>query len=1316
MRGNAVPYAAAVGIGVYDLSKSLKFFVCGIPRRLSSRDGSAVRAIRMFFPFAFFHLRRVQDDGASVRGVVERLQQACVDYAAADRTGPLDFSNVEQDANIGSDDLGLTTSVAGNVENHGVGDDVVSSGNTASEESSVEHVASEPSSSANTSKIKTSKKNKGKKKKAVDSISLTSGSAEGSEGAPSPEMATVGQDTSACPSLGDANLSACDDGGAGGEADEESQQGGSKANGPRTEKNARSRGAGAASEIVDVVGENAAESNDGWVVSTSRRKIKEPREESKELRRGGPGGKSSKNKEGGNHPKATAGHRESLRDSQREPYRDRGEVPTRGSKGSARSDLRHDRDDGSNAPWSRGTSRQESGSKGEEGGAWSKGGTLRERREDGSRREKRDGASVGVVAASGPWPRAGALARDREDKDTDGSWAKEKEEDAGAWTKRSVNSARENGYPSSSRIKDAQLDRARSSSFADMLRGAQPPPGGEDAPSASPLVKSKSAKTPKTTSVELLTPAWGSGKPGGAPSFATVLLGGSSATVSSDKSAPPPAISFVDSKAGVPAVSPATTVSSSPVAASEAGAWGGDTVPTPATPSASKPAPPKPMAWTTGNTTSVLLFGSAGKPGTRSKGPTADESQKEQTTFVANGESEDEGKDSARLSTKASASGKETEGRESVTPNGRRSPTSCCSEDSRLASEAEGGGGMGDVVVEVLAKVDDVIVKRAHSRANKAESYARAIAEREGRAHALATAHQRQDGLLHDSWEDKPSSTQPVVTILAAETTTSSAQGALESVGGVEPAPGTADGSRSDEISEAVPAEGGIVPTDSGEGVALAGDVSTVGSTVTDDDGDNAGDANPLAGVIDDPFAIAVPAFVAAPLSVVDEPTPAAILEPSAAEQSCSVPSAPDRAAEREGSGRLGGMESAFVSRNGAGQEEQRRRGALQADNGGGGRVWTERGSDRASWSRGNTPPNVSRNSGRRGSATDTVGGRTWSRSGHAMGGGGGNMAGVPSNDFRGGRPRVQRAASLMTPPHQQQQPQGLEAENWRGTIPIPRAPVVLRSSMSTPISAEVGVGIDAGDASARGYTGQSDAVAPSPRVAPSPTGHRPRSSSAGGSSARRKGMNAGGGMAGVHYPHFQQMDSWNGNEWTHAGGGEGGGGGGTRRGVRSGGGGGGWQGRDGDVGRPHYPYRDDNLYRSSPMEARAHSSGGGGGASSRHSRQDHVAPRRRGHLDALPRAFSAHDQQQPPQMPLQQQQQPQMPQVPPARFRSRSGGTNDLSISDRRAERMEYEYNLMVSCLDRNVDGFMQKLRRAMCPRRRAWSQVGARCISPHL
>lgn len=38
----------------------------------------------------------------------------------------------------------------------------------------------------------------------------------------------------------------------------------------------------------------------------------------------------------------------------------------------------------------------------------------------------------------------------------------------------------------------------------------------------------------------------------------------------------------------------------------------------------------------------------------------------------------------------------------------------------------------------------------------------------------------------------------------------------------------------------------------------------------------------------------------------------------------------------------------------------------------------------------------------------------------------------------------------------------------------------------------------------------------------------------------------------------------------------------------------------------------------------------------------------------------------------------------------------------------MEYEYNLMVSCLDRNVERFMQKLGRAMRPRRRAWSQVG--------
>ncbi|CAM9958972.1 unnamed protein product, partial [Choristocarpus tenellus] len=38
------------------------------------------------------------------------------------------------------------------------------------------------------------------------------------------------------------------------------------------------------------------------------------------------------------------------------------------------------------------------------------------------------------------------------------------------------------------------------------------------------------------------------------------------------------------------------------------------------------------------------------------------------------------------------------------------------------------------------------------------------------------------------------------------------------------------------------------------------------------------------------------------------------------------------------------------------------------------------------------------------------------------------------------------------------------------------------------------------------------------------------------------------------------------------------------------------------------------------------------------------------------------------------------------------------------------YDYSTMVSCLDRNVENFMQKLGRAMQPRRRAWSQVIAR------
>ncbi|CAM9534597.1 unnamed protein product, partial [Discosporangium mesarthrocarpum] len=53
-------------------------------------------------------------------------------------------------------------------------------------------------------------------------------------------------------------------------------------------------------------------------------------------------------------------------------------------------------------------------------------------------------------------------------------------------------------------------------------------------------------------------------------------------------------------------------------------------------------------------------------------------------------------------------------------------------------------GGVREVMVEVLDRMEGVIDRRAHSRAVKAKSYAEVIAESEGRAQALATAHHRQ--------------------------------------------------------------------------------------------------------------------------------------------------------------------------------------------------------------------------------------------------------------------------------------------------------------------------------------------------------------------------------------------------------------------------------------------------------------------------------------------------------------------------------------------------------------------------------------------
>lgn len=1240
----------------------------------------------------------MQDDGAKVRNVLKRLQRACAESATVGGTGALEIPSPERDP-VGSEDtesIARTTCVGmntrGSISDQVAADSAtVATGSssciTASEEGSVEHAASDPSLSSNSSKNK-NKKMKRKKKKGFDSVSIASGSVDGSEGAPSPEKSKRRPERSSTNIVRDANVGASEGFAAG---EEILQQAGGKANEPKSgervvasgENTRRLQGSAGSVPDVDAPAGNTLGTDDGWVVSTSRRKAKEPKEESRELRRGGLGGKASKSKDGGSHPKATTGHRESLRDSQREPYRDRGEVPLRGGKGSGKSEGRSDRDE-SSAPWSRVNSRQESGSKGDDG-AWNKGGSSRERREESSRREKRDSMGPGVVPG---WPRAGA--RDRDENELENSWSlKEKEEDSGPWTKRSGNNtSRENGHPSLNRTKDPQLDRSRSSSFADIARGNQGSSGGEEALAVSPLVKSKSVKVPKMTSSEISTPAWGSGKPGGAPSFATVLLGGSSATQSTTKPASPPALKSVDSKVGASAVSPATTVSASPVTVPEGGSWGD--APTPLAAVVPKPAAPKPMAWTTGNTTNVILFGGVADPGKRSSNV---ECPKEQTCVAESGESQDGGKVSTG-SGKALDIEQETEGKNSG-PDGRRSPPPSCGEEVRDPGEAE-AGGVRDVMVEVLDKVGDVIVKRAHSRANKAKSYARAIAESEGRTQALATAHQRQDGLLHGSWESEPSTKHVVAIDAAAETGIVSAPGPVD----------TATESPSVDFSD-TGAEHGVASTDSHEDVTPNDGPSPGGSTasVEEDDGYRAADTDANSDAINsanDSATSPAPAFVVDTPTARDEHSDT--LAPAAVEQSGLAPSAPDHTMERASSKRHDTSEAVIsVPRNPVGQQEQRR-GVSQADHGGGGgRVWSDRSSNAGSWSRSNVHLNASRSSGRR--AVLDTGGRSWQRSGQAMGGGGGG------NDFRGGRPRVQRTVSLMTPGQQQQ---AKEAETGRVTIPIPRGPVPLRSAMSMPIAKD-GV-MDVSDPSARGgYMVQPDVVTPSARgVIRSPTGHRPRSSSA-GSGSRRGGMTAGGGMVGAHYPHFQQADNWNNNEWG-VGGSTGGGGGGPRRGIRSGGGGGGWQGRDGDVGRLQYPYRDDNFYRSSPVEARQHGTGGGGGAN-RHSRQEQIGPHRRGHVDSLPRPLAPHEQQQAqqqqPQMPLQQQQ-PQMPQAPPARFRSRSGGANEISLNDRMAERMEYEHKLMVSCLDRNIENFMQKLRRAMRPRRHAWSQVSARFTTP--
>ncbi|CAN0015243.1 unnamed protein product, partial [Scytosiphon promiscuus] len=792
---------------------------------------------------------------------------------------------------------------------------------------------------------------------------------------------------------------------------------------------------GAAPDAKAETAKDGAQVDDGWVVSTSRR---------------------SKPKE------ATAGHRESLRDSHREPYRDRGDAPLRASKGSGTGEGRHDREgngsSGGNVPWSRGASRQDGGgSKGDDGRAWGKDGSaMRERREEavgtwpkssGSRRERRDGgggagAGGGIGSGSGGWPRAGV--RKRDEGDGEDGWPKSGEEDAG---------------PRSTR--DPQHTRTRSSSFADMVRGSN---AGENVPSAvSPLRKSTSAKAPKAAStLEANTPAWGSGKTAGAPSFATVLLGGSGASVSaSNKVPPPPALKAVDTKVGASAVSPATTVSASPVTASEAGAWSDAPAPATATTTVPKSAAPKPMAWTTGNTTSVLGL------------------------------------------------------------------------------------------------VGDVIVKRAHSRASKAKSYAQAIAASEGRAHALATAYQRHDGLLQGSWEDESTGTKHAAGGVsdATDSVASTASATAETTES-SPVVGAAEG---DARHEAEGEDGGASGKLEKAVPVLAFDAEARG-----DSSAAAAAAPPKSPPAEGPTPPGPPASTSS--------RPGEAGSTAATASASTVENGPSAAA-------------AAVTESTSDHPFGKPRPAPTSD----GRAWSDRD---------------------RGPERGSNAASTWTRSGQqqqALGGGGVAMGNHPSaapgNELRGTRSRGHKPVVPPAPLKGHQHHHAMEApEDGRGGVPLslPRAPIALRTSTSTPLGRD-GASDGGGDALSRAGLTHSDVGAvPSPRALRSPARHhRPRSSSA-GSGSRHPGLPGGGGY---YVAKRQRLGS-------------------------------------GDTGRSQYPYRDDSNL-----------------------------------------------------------------------FRSRSGGAgNELSLGDRRAERMEYEYNLMVSCLDRNVERFMQKLGRAMRPRRRAWSQVIAR------
>lgn len=1248
-----------------------------------------------------------------MRHVVQLMQNACANRLADDLVAP-ELPVLETDGSS-VDDSGQPHQCPC-VSGGGGGDGIVivssstgpatSVGNEASDDGSIENSAEAlltfnlvSSTSSNKSKVKNAKR---KRKKAVDAAAAAAAAftaADGSIGE------SVSSETTA-PSGADGSTAPSDDSVLGTEDAETTREPNLRV-GRSSAGTVREEGAGSYSKVVSgragVDGKRgessktvsatarppsaraaisipaaAADSDgeDGWVVSTTRRRIKDAKEEVKEVvpRRGG--NKSSKGKDGGGHPKATAGHRESLRDSHRESYRDRGDAPSRpvNSKGSGRNEGRHDRDrDDSNPPWSKGTARQDS--KGDDGGPWSKGNAAKDRRGDENTgnwskpsRERRDGGGAG--SGSAVWPRAGSW----EDKEEEGSCLKHKrEEDSGGqWGKKSAGetfSARENGYPAGGRSKE----RTRSSSFADMVRGASTSNASEA--TVPPMPKAKPAKPTKATAAPPTdtapAPVWGSGKMSGAPSFATVLLGGSGGGGASGKVAPPPPLKAIDGKV-TSATSPATTMTASPVTAPEGGSWAD--APAVAVPPKAAPAlaTPKPMAWTTGNTASVLraALGGASEPTSRAADTSTDETQIDQASGSGSGAAAKGSSGPA----KGLTSGRDPDGSEVDAVVARGSSPTSGSDTSKSPGIAGQTGEVREVIGKVLDMVHDDITRREHSRASKARSYARAIAESEGRAQALATAYQRQtpEVILRGSWDEEPAGK---VSEAASKTDIESAESAAVVAETVE------------KLEAAVEERAAVA-------VVIEPKVEDVPNSVTEDV-PAVVPSSPAAGATPPPPMTDTPTVVASAVDAPELPPPPSMTAPvhELTRRNYGSKENNEKAPAVSQSGAAGPGEPAMTGR----AVPLRDVGKSWSE-----RQLSERGSNATSWSRGNTPPGAAgvglrQAGGRRGGGGDSS--RQWPRSGQTQSGS--HHAASSGNDLRSGRSRAPRPILSASVSHGSLGVGELEKARGEGRAApsLPRVPVALRTSI--PYGRDSGWAVDS-SADARAIIGAGEVmVMPAAQVMRSPPrGHRPRSSSAGSSSRHSAMTGVGIGSAGHQYAHPPQMDEWPGsNDWALAGTGD------AHRGMRSGGaigggggGGGGWQGvrdaNDTSVRHHLYPYRDDNFYRISPGPH-----GGAGGM--RHGRQDQVQQQRRGHVEShrnLP-------PQPQPTAATTEHQQHQQPTA--ARFRSRSSGS-ELTMRDRRAERMEYEYNLMVSCLDRNVEGFMQKLGRAMRPRRRAWSQVG--------